>query len=268
MSSRSVSFRVPATTANMGPGFDCLGLALGLHLSVTVTVDDAPRASAAAAGPLIRNSGEGAQILPTDSSNLIYTSALRACELCGAEFPASRVTIEAHNELPLQAGLGSSSAAVVAGVLAADFAARLGLTRTRAAEIASLIEGHPDNASPAVLGGCVCAVCEPPRVFSPWPVRLARPESVVGVAVTPDMTVSTEEARKALPASYSRADIVHSVQRAASLVLALSSDVQQQTAELFNDVIHTPYRSRLVPGMPEILEFNKSIHKAPEPRAS
>eukprot|EP01105_Mastigella_eilhardi_P015218 TRINITY_DN3465_c0_g1_i1.p1 TRINITY_DN3465_c0_g1~~TRINITY_DN3465_c0_g1_i1.p1 ORF type:complete len:669 (+),score=133.69 TRINITY_DN3465_c0_g1_i1:1-2007(+) len=264
MKEGSVSFRVPATSANLGPGFDCLGVALDLHLAVSVTVARAPPACAAAV--TVTCEGEGAGVLPADETNLIVRSARRTCELCGTSFPAGvSVAITARNELPLQAGLGSSSAAIVAGVLCADFAADLRLGPLRAAEIAAEIEGHADNVAPAMLGGFVCATYGDGGEFSAVRVPLADAEAVRAVVVTPQMTVSTEEARKALPQRYSRADVVHTVQRVASLVAMMATPSQPlaATAGFFDDCIHQPYRAALVPGMREILALNKDLGKYP-----
>lgn len=232
------SISVPASSANLGCGFDCAALALSLHMKVRGQLAGTP-------GFRVRYSGPHSERIPLDDSNLVVRAARSAAERVGVEIAGGEIEIE--NEIPIAAGLGSSAAAIVAGILLA--AQHLGEAPDPAAllSLACRIEGHPDNVAAAWHGGLVVAAPQPDgRVRV---ARAALPEDLQLIAVVPDFQLTTERARAVLPARYDRADAVHNLQRFALLVATCFSGEFRLTPELFRDRLHQPFRAPLVPGL-------------------
>ena len=230
------TIRVPATSANLGPGFDCIGMALDLWNETTVTRGESA----------VRISGEGAGSLPTDASNLIAMSAAHTFNLLGID-PID-LAFECINQVPLTRGLGSSSAATVTGIAAAFAFADQDLcdadTRKRLFAIAADIEGHPDNAAPAVFGGCQIGIrIEQMTDHSGW-ITSGVPisDEMKAVAFIPDFSMQTSEARGILPEQLPRSDAVFNIGRAAMLVHALSSAQWDLVRHATDDHLHQPQR--------------------------
>jgi homoserine kinase len=226
-----VVVEAPATSANLGPGFDCLGLALELRDRVTFTPAD---------GTSVIVHGEGAGEVNRGADHLVLASLRRAFEACGR--PAPPVAVECENRIPHGRGLGSSSAAIVTG-LAAARALGAALSDTDLLELATAIEGHPDNVAPALLGGLTVAWTESGAG------RAARVEPAADLAVTvaiPDERLATATARTLLPARVPFADAVHAVGRAALAVVAFGgrSDLLLAATE---DRLHQDYRREAYP---------------------
>jgi len=235
LSARSRIVRVPASTANLGPGYDVLGAALADELEL----------EAAETGEFAIVS-EGFEA-PADRSNLI----VRAFETL---HPADRISFRVRSEIPLARGLGSSAAAILAGLLAADHMFELGNDRDEILARATAIEGHPDNAAAALHGGITLCPPAAPGSPQPPPVRLAPPEGVEGILVIPREEVSTGAARAALPESVALADATHNVAAAAQLVLGIErSDLDLIRAGL-GDRLHQPHRAALYPRSMELVE--------------
>jgi homoserine kinase len=236
-----VAVRVPATSSNLGPGFDALGLALRLHNRLTLE---------AAASPEIEIEGEGAGSLPRDASHLAYRAAMAVAvraAAAGVEPPAA-FRLRQRNAIPLARGLGSSAAAIVAGAVAANALLGAPLGRQALLDLATEMEGHPDNVAPSLLGGLV--VCARTADGVRW-IRLAPPPLAVVLAV-PDYHVSTEEARRRLPARVPFPDAVFNVTRTALLVAALTQGRPDLLDEATQDRLHQPYREQLVPGLTDV----------------
>jgi homoserine kinase len=238
----TVTVRVPATSANLGPGFDALGLALRLHNTVSIEPADSPE---------IGIEGEGERTLPRDASHLVYQAAAavaaRAAEMGRApDIRAFRIT--QRNAIPLARGLGSSAAAIVGGAVAANALLGGPLDQQALLDLATEMEGHPDNVAPALLGGLVVCTRTPAGVR--W-MRLAPPTLKVVLAV-PDYPVSTEEARRRLPARVPFPDAVFNVTRAALLVAALTGGRPDLLDEATQDRLHQPYREHLIPGLQDV----------------
>jgi homoserine kinase len=237
-----VHVRVPATSANLGPGFDALGLALARHDDVIARV--------VPTGVHVDVTGEGAGDLPTDDRHLVVRSMRAAFEVLGQQ-PAG-LELRCLNRIPQARGLGSSSAAIVAGVLAAralvaDGAARM--TDSRVLELVAEIEGHPDNVAPCLLGGFTIAWTQPDGA------RAARAEpaaSVRPVVFVPEERGLTEVARAALPATVPHADAAFNAGRSALFVHALT-----QAPELLfpatEDRLHQPYRAAGAPASADLV---------------
>jgi len=246
-----VTVRVPATSANLGAGFDSLGLALSLHDEVTaqVTFDDTE----------VTIEGQGADTLPTDESHLVVTSLHRACQALGA--PAPRVKLHCRNGIPQARGLGSSSAAIVAGVsLAAALLADTTDTTDGAGDntvddavllrIAAELEGHPDNVAPCLLGGFTIAWTESDGARA---VRLPVAEDVSPVVYLPSGRGLTTHARAALPGRIPHVDAAFNISRAALAVHALTADPSLLMAATA-DRIHQHYRADVMPSTIELVE--------------
>lgn len=222
--------RVPATTANLGPGFDAYGMALELHLAVR----SRPRT---AGGPRVTLHGEGAGELPTGDDNLVWTALVAFCEAHG--LPVPDVALEAVNRIPLERGLGSSSAAIVAGlVLGRDLTgARVG--EPELVRLADALEGHPDNVAPAILGGLVACARGDDGV--PVVRRIDPLPTGIPVVCVPTARQSTREARAVLPEVLERADVAEQAARAGHVLGALAGWWPVETS-LAGDLLHEPAR--------------------------
>lgn len=235
--------RVPASSANLGPGFDALGLALDIPLECSFQP----------AGKLvIRATGRDAGQIPLNEDNLIWQTALRVARDVGRD-TLPPIELEIHNEIPLGKGLGSSAAALTAGVVIADKLLGLGWKPLRIVDEAARIEGHQDNVAACVLGSIVASAIDSHGMTRA--VRLDLPERYRVAVVVPDFVLPTAEARAALPSSYSKEDTVFNVQRSALLIAALATGATSAFPAALEDRLHQPYRARLVPGLEEILRL-------------
>lgn len=228
-----IKIRVPATSANLGPGFDCLGLALDLWNEISFEE----------AGQLkYRASGEGAEKLNKGSRNLLTKSYARLFEVCGRKM--NGVHIEARNDIPMSSGLGSSAAAIVAGIFGANEMLGRPMNMNDLLKLATEAEGHPDNVAPALLGGLVVSVMKHDEVIT----RRYEISALTAVVVKPDVEWLTKTARAVLPKSVSRADAVHNIGRAALVVDALRNGDLDLLQHVMEDRIHQPYRLRHISG--------------------
>ena len=239
--SNVIRVRVPASSANLGPGFDALALALGLYLRCTLRKSQH--------GLRIQVSGTDSEDIPRDESNLVWKAFTR---LAGKQSETG-MELEIVNEVPIGKGLGSSAAAIVAGLALANEWFKLNKSRDQLIEIATRMEGHPDNVAAAVRGGLVVS-CQTEdgsviAVNSPFQANLKV------ALVVPHCQLATEVARAALPASYSRRDAVFNLQRVALLLAALREGNNDLLAEAMQDRFHQPFRAPLVPGFEEILKL-------------
>ena len=235
-----VTVRVPATTANLGPGFDCLGMALDIHNSVTVETGQ---------GFGISISGEGESVLSRGRDNRVYQAISAAYQRAGKEVPDLRLAC--HNEIPLRRGLGSSAAAAVGGLVAANTLLDGVLAPDELVSLGTALEGHPDNVAAALLGGCQVAVLDGDSVVT---ASIPLPQGLVAVLYVPDFEMPTAEARTILPKQVSRADAVHNVARTALLVTALATGQLHYLRLATQDRLHQPARQALFPAMGAIFE--------------
>ena len=231
------TIRVPATTANLGPGFDCLGLALDLWDEVAFEIDPADPAQTMA----IRGFGEG--VLPEDSSNLVLQAFNEVYHHLGKAQVGVRA--RAHNGFPIGSGLGSSAAAIAAGVLAAAATASSEGDAIDAFRIAAAIEGHPDNVAAALYGGLTISLMDGDRpVSAPVPTAAGWR---VGVVV-PALEITTAAMRRALPARVPFEAAVHNLGRTAMVVRAFETGDDDLLRTAMADRLHQPYRLPLIPG--------------------
>ncbi len=232
--------RVPASSANLGPGFDALGLALAIYLTCRFRASETTR---------VRVSGRDAALIPAEGRNLILDTARRVARTQGRDLPPVDLAID--NRIPVGKGLGSSAAALVTGVVLADRVLDLGWDERRLLDEAARIEGHPDNVSAAVLGSVTTAAIGGNGVTHA--VRLEVPRAFSVAIVCPDFDLPTPGMRAALPARYSREDAVFNIQRAALLVAALLKGDREAFPVALEDRLHQPYRADRVPGLLSIL---------------
>jgi homoserine kinase len=232
------TLHVPATSANLGPGFDCLGLALDLWNHIRVEVD-----SSGPVGLHYSASGESANLLNGSPGNLLTESFLRLFEICGLKTPAS-IKIITENEIPFGSGLGSSAAAIVGGLAAGNAVLGNPLDEAALLKIATDIEGHPDNVAPAILGGLTAAVCDGDEVIAR---RFDLPPLTL-VIVKPQVELSTKSARAVLPESVSRCDAVFNIGRAVLVTEALRSGDLSLLARVMEDKLHQSHRLKRIPG--------------------
>jgi homoserine kinase len=235
----SVHVRVPATTANLGAGFDALGLALALHNEVRAQEAD---------GVSVTIHGGGGE-LPTDAGNVVARAVRLAYEAAGRAFKG--VALECTNRIPTSRGLGSSAAAWVGGLVAGNALLGDPLDRDAVLALATRSEGHPDNVAAALLGGLTVSCATETGVRA---VSLPVPAELAWVALVPEITSSTAEARAVLPVSVPRADAIFNVQRVALLLAGLQAKRPEVIATALDDRLHQPYRLALFPWMPAVAE--------------
>ena len=239
MEQKSIRVRVPATTANLGPGFDCLGMALDLWNELELDVGGGPKVSV---------QGYGATELPADTSNLVYRAIGHLFQSAHLDIPDLRLIC--RNEIPLKRGLGSSAAAIVGGLVAANLlleqADGRAFTERELLDMAAYLEGHPDNVAAALLGGLQLVAQEEDALLS---AAVPVPRDIWVVLFIPETTIATEDARAVLPDSVSREDAVYNMGRAALLVNALATGRLEDLYFATRDRLHQPYRQRLFPAM-------------------
>jgi homoserine kinase len=237
-----ISLRVPASSANLGPGFDALGLALGIYLDCRFRPSDALRIVA---------TGRDCGSISTGEDNLIWKTALAVAADTGSML--APIELEIRNDIPLGKGLGSSAAALTAGVVIAEKLLGLGWKRPRILDEAARLEGHPDNVAACVLGSIVASAIDLGGAVRA--VRLPLTDRFGVGIVVPDFTLPTSEARAALPDCYSREDAVFNVQRVALLVAALATGTSTAFPAALDDRLHQSYRAHLAPGLSDILKL-------------
>ena len=234
----TVEVRAPATTANLGPGYDCLGMALDLWNCLTVTTEPAEGA------PFVRVHGEGEGELSSDTSNLTYRAMAFLYGEADAEMPP--LALQCHNVIPLSRGLGSSAAAISAGLVAANALLDNCFTSDDLMEMAATIEGHPDNVAAAVYGGLRLVVTDEDRLYTA-PIDI--PDDLQAVLFIPERRIATVDARRVLPAEVSVADAVYNMSRTALLVAGMQSDHTEYLSIATQDRLHQPYRQSIFPPM-------------------
>ncbi|MBR1555657.1 MAG: homoserine kinase [Oscillospiraceae bacterium] len=234
-----ITLQVPATSANLGAGFDALGLALQYYNTIEMEESDRIEISA----PENPN-------VPTDERNLIYTSAKDLFEVCGKKLNGLKLI--QHDRIPMTRGLGSSSACIVAGLAGANTLLGNPLNTDDLVDLAAQIEGHPDNTAPALLGGIVTAVFDGRRVH--W-VKQEVYTKLRFVAMIPDFELKTEKARACLPSEVSHKDAVYNLSRAALFSASLLTGKFENLRTATHDKLHQPYRMALIPHAREVFDI-------------
>lgn len=254
----NITIRVPATTANLGPGFDSLGLALDLWNETTITL---------AIEYSVQISGEGMERLSPGEKNMIIRSAQELAARAGRRLPPFHV--DCINRIPLSSGLGSSAAAKLSGLLGANILLGKPLSSEEILDLASELEGHPDNAAAAMLGGLVVSTVEDGKVFA-HKINVEASHNALGhfespfqiTVVLPDFHISTHEARNVLPEQVPIEDAVHNVSRAILVTEAFRSGDLELLGRVMTDVLHHPYRLPLIPGAQQAMGAAKEAGAA------
>lgn len=236
------TLRVPGSSANLGPGFDALGIALQVYLTCRFSVSN--RLS-------IRCSGRDASAISCQDDNLIWQTALTVASRAHQALPAAN--LEIVNEIPLGKGLGSSAAAITAGVIIGARLLNLDWKPARILDEAARLEGHPDNVAACVLGSVVASAVEPGG--NTRAIRLDMPPNFRIAVVVPNFALPTKEARAVLPDVYSLADATFNIQRAALLIAALATGDTSVFPAALDDRLHQPFRAQLIPGLADILRL-------------
>ena len=236
---------VPASTSNLGPGFDCFGLALNLYLRVRASI-----APASSVPCTVASSGEGTTAsVSHDEDNLIFRAMSYAAEHEGLNLPPVRLTV--HSEIPMASGLGSSAAAIVAGIALCGGLLRREIRKSTLLKYATTLEGHQDNVAAAIYGGWVTtAVRDDGGVLA---IKRRWPAGIKIIVVTPHLGVDTARARAMLTSQVSRNDAVFNLQRIGLLSAALETGSYDLLWEAMQDRLHQPERKMLVPGLAEAL---------------
>jgi homoserine kinase len=227
-----INIRVPATSANLGPGFDCLGLALDIWNEIRFEESDSM---------IFQVTGEGAEKLNHRPKNLLTDSFQRVYEICGK--PLKGISIQARNNILHSSGLGSSAAAIVAGIYGANELLNKPLDTNALVKLATEIEGHPDNVAPALLGGLVVSVMTESEVIT----RRYDVPLLSVVIVKPEVQWHTRTARSVLPNTVSRADAIFNLGRTALVIDALRNGDLDLLQKVMDDRIHQSYRLKQIP---------------------
>lgn len=232
-----INVKVPATSANLGPGFDTLGLALSLYNRFSFI-----------------ETSEGLEIngcknYHANENNLVYTSMLKTFDIIG--YRPRGIRIEADTDIPISRGLGSSATCILGGVIGANKLANSPLSKDEILEIATEIEGHPDNIAPALFGGLVASVVDNNKIYYN---KINIANGIKFVALIPDFTLSTSSAREVLPKNISYEDGVYNVGRVALLLSAFSNGRFDLLKTSLEDRLHQPYRGKLIFGFDDIID--------------
>ncbi|MEP0912214.1 homoserine kinase [Leptolyngbya sp. GB1-A1] len=245
MAVSTVTVTVPATTANLGPGFDCIGAAFTLYNRFQFTAlpdTESPLTIAA--------TGLEADRVATDDRNLAYRAFEHFYQTLGKTPPPLHLAIDL--QVPLARGLGSSATAIVGGLVGANALAGSPLSREQIMKLAIELEGHPDNVVPALLGGCRLAATQ---LDGGWAIcEVGWHQDIVPIVAIPDFELSTAEARRVLPAQYSRQDAIFNIAHLGLLIRALESGRSDWLQTALQDKIHQPYRQSLIHGYSSVEE--------------
>lgn len=237
-----IKVKVPATSANLGPGFDALGLSLNLYNTF-----------------IFQEIEKGLEIIGGDKAfanekNLVYRGMLKTFERVG--YSPKGIKIHMELQIPISRGLGSSAACILGGVVGANYLAGDPLSKEEILELATEIEGHPDNIAPAFLGGLVVSIMEGKKVIYD---KVKVQNGIKFVALIPNFTLSTAEARRVLPKDIPYGDGVHNISRVALLLSALSNGSFELLKYAVKDTLHQPYRGRLIPNYFNIVSKSEAL---------
>jgi homoserine kinase len=239
MNQTKVCVKVPASTANLGPGFDCLGLALNLY--AWIEMDFAIKTKVSLYGKQMLG-------IPLDKSNLIYQVAQMVFAEAGVSHP--EIEIAMYSEIPLTRGLGSSASTIIGGMVAANALISNALSNDKIFQMATQLEKHPDNVGASLFGGFIVASWDGVRAEC---IRIAPHERLEVLVAIPEFQLSTEIARHALPKDVLLKDAVFNLSHSSMLVAALCCGQLEMIRHAMQDVLHQPYRAAFIPGMTTIL---------------
>lgn len=235
-----VKIKVPATSANMGPGFDCLGVALDMYNEYSIDEYD---------GETMIKTGDPCF---DNCENLVYTSMQRCFDEIG--YNPHGIKLISTGSIPVSRGLGSSAACIVAGVVGANYLAGNKLSTSELLKLCTQIEGHPDNVVPAMLGGMVVSFLNQNEIYFE---KIKIKDKYRFCALIPDFKLSTADARAVLPTQIPAKDSIFNISRACMMIAALANGNPQSLRVCFEDKLHQQYRGRLIPGFHELMLLSK-----------
>ncbi len=241
-----VKIRVPATAANIGPGFDCLGVALNIYNHIEAEEWDN--------GLHINISGEKCSDIPVDETNLVYRSMKKVFDRAG--FSPKGIRLNQTNGIPVTRGLGSSAACIVGGMVAANALAGFPFDMDELMKMAVKEDGHPDNVVPAMIGGMTAACIEGDEVLY---VRMQPPEAIKFAVIIPDVKLRTAKAREVIPRVIPLEDAVFNISRTAVLVSSFMTGKIENLMAATQDRLHQPYRKDLIPHWDAIYSFAREL---------
>jgi len=236
----AVKVSVPGTTANCGPGFDAVGIACTVYNDLELVLSTE-------GGLVIEVEGEGKEVIPTDERNIVWQVVETVLQRVGKAYQG--IHIKMYNRIPLARGLGSSAAAIVAGLVAANAATGNTLGKDELLNMATAIEGHPDNVAPAIFGGITISVMQGNQARY---LRFVPPAKLNMVVAIPDFSLSTHSARQVLPQELPFEDAVFNISHTALVIGALCQGEFQHLSYALEDKMHQPYRQHLIPGMQQV----------------
>ncbi len=236
-----IKVRIPATSANLGAGFDCLGISLGLYNYVSAEETNG--------GLTIDITDSTAKFLPKDERNLVYRSMKALFDKVG--YLPKGIHLVLENNIPVTRGLGSSSAGIVGGLIAANELSGSPLSADELLDIAAEIEGHPDNVAPALLGGLTVNVQGDDKIHY---VKSEIPDDLVFATIIPDFILSTKRSRGVIPKSISVRDAVFNMGRSALLVSSIMTGKYENIKTAVDDKIHQNYRKQFIPHLDELFK--------------
>lgn len=239
MNRQKVRVRIPASTANLGPGFDTLGMALELYAWIDMAIAETT---------IIHLHGDQMRGIPIDKKNLVYRVAQQVFATAGVNYPELEISM--YSDIPLTRGLGSSASAIIGGMYAANALAGGKLSNEQLFQLATKLEDHPDNVGASLYGGIVVASWDGQRAHS---IRIEPDHRLEVLVAIPDFYLATEKARNALPKQVLMKDAVYNVSHSSLLVAALCTGNLPAIRLAMKDALHQPYRSALIPGMELIL---------------
>ena len=237
-----VTIRVPATSANCGPGFDCIGLACNLYNTLTLSLSKYNEIHLEATGY-----GEG-MLKPSEHNFAV--KAIRSV-LNELGYYKTGLIIKMHNDIPMSRGLGSSSAAIVGGMIAANAILGGNFSKEKLFEMATNMEGHPDNVAPAIYGGITVSIMDGNK---PYCMQIKPPNDLQMIAVVPEFPLATKQARAALPKEVIFADATFNVSRASLFVASMCQNDMALLKFALQDRLHQPYRSKFIPGIEKVFK--------------
>lgn len=247
-----ISVKVPATTANLGPGFDCLGMALPIYN--TITIEETVLPGTGIEINVIADSGNDDDLslehIPMDENSIIYKAVELLYNSIGQTPSELKITI--HSQIPIARGLGSSASVIVGGLLAANELLGKPADEVALLSIATEVEGHPDNVTPAIVGGLVLASQEDDG--SILYRKLDWPDDWQITVCIPDYELATDIARSVLPKEVPMGDAIFNAQRLAMFIQAVNTRDAELMKAALHDKLHQPYRMKLVPGLEKIME--------------
>ncbi|WP_110953120.1 homoserine kinase [Anaerosinus massiliensis] len=238
----TVRVRVPGTTANCGPGFDSIGMACNIYNELEVSLLRENKI-------IVEITGEGKNSIPCDKRNIVWKSMQMLLQKAGEQYQGAHIRM--LNNIPLSRGLGSSAAAIVSGLMAANLAIGNVFDKQEIFQMATEIEGHPDNVAPAIFGGITLSLMKDQQAKTLSFIPEVDLKLVVAI---PNFNLSTKAARKVLPDTISIKDAVFNISHTALLVGALCKGELEHLRSALDDRIHQPYREKLIPGMQNVLK--------------